>query len=251
MSTSVTVGSAESEENASTTPCFRFVTFAWVYGSQFVTNQRVHETTIMIEQLKSLRTQLDTIYKARDTDVEDNVTQIKAARKRGLGARSQLIVRLLKKSLTLKKSRVGILNRMTTVELQIEALESSDFNRTMLKTLQSSADTMRKMGLEKGLSQADTAISELEDNMQLTGELDSALATPLTETHLNDDELDAELDSIMNENPHGNSPNDQKSSTRVSMVAPVSEFTPIVSAPVHSSMYEEDTQEPSMEALPL
>jgi cell fate (sporulation/competence/biofilm development) regulator YmcA (YheA/YmcA/DUF963 family) len=217
MSTSVTVGSAESEENASTTPCFRFVTFAWVYGSQFVTNQRVHETTIMIEQLKSLRTQLDTIYKARDTDVEDNVTQIKAARKRGLGARSQLIVRLLKKSLTLKKSREGILNRMTTVELQIEALESSDFNRTMLKTLQSSADTMRKMGLEKGLSQADTAISELEDNMQLTGELDSY----------------------------------QKSSTRVSMVAPVSEFTPIVSAPVHASMYEEDTQEPSMEALPL
>jgi hypothetical protein len=249
MSTPVQIISAEAEENASTTPCFRFAAFAWVYGSHLVTNQRTHETAIMIEQLRSLRTQLEAIHKTRDTEFEENVMQIKAARNRGLGSRSQLIVRLLKKSLSLKQSREGISTRMTTVELQIDALESSDFNRNMLKTLQNSADTMRKMGLEKGLSQADTAISELEDNMQIAGEMNSALAAPLTETHLNDDELDAELDCIMNGNHehsmnvHEHSMNVQKKSTHVSMVAPVSKFTTTVHAPVHTSMYADDEKD--------
>lgn len=196
MSTAATIIDNRSDENASTTPCFRFIASAWVYGSYFVSNQQIHETTIMIEQLRSLRIQLDTIHKARETEFDENVEKIKAARVRGLGPRSQLIVRLLKKSLTLKKSREGISNRMTTVELQIEALESSDFNRTMLKTMQSTADVMRKMGLDKGLSQADSTISELEENIQMACDMNHALSTTNSD-YLNDDELDAELDELM------------------------------------------------------
>ncbi len=86
---------------------------------------------------------------------------------------------------------------MATVEMQITALESSDFNHNMLTTMQKSADTMRKMGLEKGLQLADRTISELEENIHVAGEMQQALGMTISDTHLNDDELDAELDEIM------------------------------------------------------
>jgi hypothetical protein len=79
--------------------------------------------------------------------------------------------------------------------------------------------------------------------MQIAGEMNSALAGPLTETYLNDDELDAELNCIMSDN-HESSLNTQKgSSPYVSMVAPVSTFTTTVHAPVFSSMYTSDEKD--------
>jgi hypothetical protein len=152
---------------------------------------------MMIGQLHSLREKLETLYQRGETDIDLVHANIRVTRARGESSRSVTCVRLLKRSIALKKARIGVMNRINTVDLQIEALENSDFNRTMLTTMQNSADTMRKMGLEKGLFQADSAISDLEENLQTAGEFSSALGAPITESHFNDDELDSELDSIM------------------------------------------------------
>jgi hypothetical protein len=156
---------------------------------------------MVVGQLHALRIQLEALYQRGDKDIDAVHANIRVARARGENTRSVLFVRLLKRSIALKKAREGVMSRINIVDLQIEALESSDFNRTMLKTMQNSADTMRKMGLEKGLLQADSAISDLEDNLQTVGEFSSALGAPITETHFNDDELDSELESIMSD-PH-------------------------------------------------
>jgi Snf7 len=147
-----------------------------------------------------LRTQLEDLLTRSSNDLEKNRVTIISARKRGESIRSVLIVKLLKRSLMLKQERIDITNKMATVELQISALESSDFNHNMLTTMQKSADTMRKMGLEKGLQLADTTISQLEENIHVAGEMQQALGMSISDTHLNDDELDAELEEIMCEN---------------------------------------------------
>jgi hypothetical protein len=185
--------------------CWKFGAYAWVMAlSPALRKGGKHDILLTIEKLCVLRTQLEDLLTRSNNDIEKNRSIIRAARARGETTRSQLIVKLLKRSLVLKQERISISNKMATVEMQISALESSDFNSNMLTTMQKSADTMRKMGLEKGLQQADTTISELEENLHVAGEIQDALCVPGAEVYLNDDELDAELDEIMggHENPH-------------------------------------------------
>jgi hypothetical protein len=184
--------------------CWKFGAYAWVLAlSPMVRKGGEHDLALTIEKLCVLRSQLEDLLTRSTNDIEKNKLNIINARKRGESARSALIVKLLKRSLVLKQERVGIANKMATVEMQISALESSDFNHNMLATMQKSADTMRKMGLEKGLQLADTTISELEENIHVAGEIQQALGVSVADTYLNDDELDAELDEIMggHENP--------------------------------------------------
>jgi Snf7 len=182
--------------------CWKLGTYAWVFTLSSTLGGRhpQHDLLMTIEKLCVLRTQLEDLLTRSSNDLEKNRVTIISARKRGESVRSVLIVKLLKRSLMLKKERIDITNKMATVELQISALESSDFNHNMLTTMQKSADTMRKMGLEKGLQLADTTISQLEENIHVAGEMQQALGMSISDNHLNDDELDAELEEIMCEN---------------------------------------------------
>jgi len=185
------------DDGANGAPCFRLVSYMWVFGLNRFTSQKQHGVVLLVDQLNTLRMDLYTQIDKSSTDVEDNRKTVCTLLERGHGRRDAMVVRLLKKSLALKKAREGFIGRVSTVELQIEALENSDFNRNMLKTMQNTADTMRRMGLDRGLSQADKVISELEDNMQLAGEMNESLSSTITDAYLNDDEMDAELDALM------------------------------------------------------
>ncbi|KAJ1465490.1 hypothetical protein T484DRAFT_1757374 [Baffinella frigidus] len=188
---------APTVEDATTeTPCFRLTTYLWVFIARNVTSQKQHGVAMLVEQLSSLRVELKQQLTKSLTDIIDNKKTVCSLRAKGSGKRDIVIVVLIKKSLAMKKARDGLVGRINTIDMQIEALESSDFNRTMLKTMQSTADVMRKMGLDKGLSQADSTISELEENIQMACDMNHALSTTNSD-YLNDDELDAELDELM------------------------------------------------------
>jgi len=149
-----------------------------------------------VEALRDLQHQLETSLQKRDMDIDELRAHIKKSKLRGETSRSVAIVRMLKRVIALKKSRGSIAQHIHTVELQLDALENSEFNQSLLKTIQNSSETMRRMGLDKSLSAADNAMSTLEDSLQTSGEISAALAIPSFD-HMNDDDLDAELDSIM------------------------------------------------------
>lgn len=195
----------ENDDGTNESSCFRMASYLWVFAAFKFTDQRQHGIAMLVEQLRSLRVDLHSQIERSSLDVEENRKTVCTLLERGAGRRDVVVVRLLKKSIALKKVRDGFLGRVGTIELQIDALENSDFNRNMLQTMQSTTDAMRKMGLDKGLSQADSVISELEENMQLAGDMNVALSTSISETYLNDDEMDAELDSIMQMNGPGDS----------------------------------------------
>jgi hypothetical protein len=176
--------------------CFSLSSHLWVFVARnFFFNQKPYKMAMVIEQLSSLRVDLKTQLAKNLTDITENKKTVCNLTAKGSQKRDVIIIVLLKKSLAMKKTRDGLVGRINTIEMQIEALESSDFNRNMLKTMQSTTDIMRKMGLEKGLSQADSSISELEENMQMACDMNSALSS--TSDYLNDDQLDAELDELM------------------------------------------------------
>jgi hypothetical protein len=149
-----------------------------------------------VEALRDLQHQLETSLQKRDMDIEELRAHTKKAKLRGETNRSVSIVRMLKRVIALKKSRASIVQHIHTVELQLDALENSEFNQSLLKTIQNSSETMRRMGLDKSLNAADNAMSTLEDSLQTSGEISAALAVPSFD-QMNDEDLDAELDSIM------------------------------------------------------
>jgi hypothetical protein len=175
----------------------------WVPIMGAWSNKGLHTATQEnVEALRDLHHQLETSLQKRDTEIEELRTNTKKAKLRGESNRSVSIVRMLKRVLALKKSRGSIAQHIHTVELQIDALENSEFNQNLLKTIQTSSETMRRMGLDKNLQHADDAISTLEDSLQTSVEISAALSVPALD-HMNDDDLDAELDSIMGEDTDG------------------------------------------------
>lgn len=193
------------EDKSTESYCFSMASYMWVFVARNLTNQKQHGVAMLVEQLSSLRVELRQQLTKSLTDITENKKSVCSLRAKGSGKRDLVIVVLIKKSLAMKKTRDGLVGRINTIEMQIEALESSDFNRTMLKTMQSTTDVMRKMGLDKGLSQADSTISELEENMQMACDMNNALSTS-TSDYLNDDQLDAELDEIMDSSQPRNTP---------------------------------------------
>jgi hypothetical protein len=228
-------------------PCFRLSSYIWVFLSRAVTSQKEYGVAMLVEQLRSLRVDLKLQLSKSLTDITENKKTVCSLRAKGSGKRDLVIVVLIKKSLSMKKTRDGLVGRINTIEMQIEALESSDFNRVMLKTMQSTADVMRKMGLDKGLSQADTAISELEDNMQMAGDMNNALSST-TGDYLNDDELDAELDELMDVQPAPITEPSRCTTLPTSVVSTTFEQVPTraitESLPMVSSMHQRDSMDP-------
>jgi hypothetical protein len=155
-----------------------------------------------VDALRDLLHQLETSLAKRDAEIEELRANTKKAKLRGESNRSVAIVRMLKRVLALKKSRGSIAQHIHTVELQMDAFENSEFNQSLLTTIQKSSDTMRRMGLDKNLQHADDAISTLEDSLQTSVEISAALVVPALD-HMNDDDLDAELSSIMGEDADG------------------------------------------------
>jgi hypothetical protein len=183
-----------------------------------------------VEALRDLQHQLEKSIEKRDTDIDELRALTKKAKLRGETNRSVSIVRMLKRVIALKKSRGSIVQHIHTVELQLDALENSEFNQSLLKTIQSSSETMRRMGLDKNLSAADNAMSTLEDSLQTSGEISAALAVPSFD-HMNDDELDAELDSIMGVD---------EMEADVSLPKPKNDIQCDKPSQIHNSMHDDD-----------
>jgi hypothetical protein len=90
-------------------------------------------------------------------------------------------------------------NKKALMEGQLDALENSEFNKTVLSTLQTSAMAMKKMGLHSDLSKTDQIISDLEEGINAAHDINSTVSTSLGQFDLNVDDslLDEELNMIL------------------------------------------------------
>ena len=110
----------------------------------------------------------------------------------------QELKKLLLRSRRIKLDQRSLDDKTRVMEGQLNALESNEFNKVVLSTLQTSAKAMQKMGLGKDLQRTDQVISELEEGMQFSSDMTQALATNIGgEVPLDEAELDAELGEIL------------------------------------------------------
>jgi hypothetical protein len=127
-----------------------------------------------------------------------------AKRKQGdvLMARSKLMERrrVMKR---LERLRQGL----ELVDTQLDAIKSSELDKEIMLTLKASTNAMRKAGINLGIQEVETVMSELDEQMREAQDVTSVLSNPLILSgqqaacggmQLEDADLDAELDLLEN-----------------------------------------------------
>jgi hypothetical protein len=125
-----------------------------------------------------------------------------AKRKQGdaLMARSKLMERrrVMKR---LERLRQGL----ELVDTQLDAIKSSELDKEIMLTLKASTNAMRKAGINLGIQEVESVMSELDEQMREAQDVTSVLSNPLILTgqqagtsgvQLEDADLDAELDLL-------------------------------------------------------
>jgi hypothetical protein len=123
-------------------------------------------------------------------------------RKQGdsLMARSKVMERrrVLKR---LERLRQGL----ELVDTQLDAIKSSELDKEIMLTLKASTNAMRKAGINLGIQEVETVMTELDEQMREAQDVTSVLSNPLILAgqqagvggmQLEDADLDAELDLL-------------------------------------------------------
>lgn len=133
-------------------------------------------------------------------------------------------------------------NKVMLMESQLDALENNEVNKTVLRTLQSSALALKDMGLQNDLLKADSVISELEEGMNQVHDINSTVSTGVVQLDLalTDDDLEAELDLLFDREVTVVKHSEQVVPSANSML-PHSDIPKAVAAPATISMEQHDT----------
>ena len=114
-----------------------------------------------------------------------------------LTARAKLIERR-RCNKRLERLRHGI----ELVDTQIDAIKTSELDKEIMLTLKASTSAMRKAGINLGVQEVETVMSEIDEQMREVQDITDVLSNPLLSqggsisTLVEDSDLDAELDLL-------------------------------------------------------
>lgn len=181
---------------------FELVAGVWVQGYRTVFPKHFNESLVSNakEQLRDAILQITN----QTTTYNDKLDHIAIeVRQNRHTLSSQQLRKLLFKSKQYKIEQKKLQDKCSLMETQLQALETNEFNKTVLTTLQTSAKALQKMGLNKDLQRTDKVISELEEGMSHSQDMTMALGTSLqSDTFIDDDDLNDELNCILGIDNH-------------------------------------------------
>lgn len=85
------------------------------------------------------------------------------------------------------------------VDTQLDAIKTSELDKEIMLTLKASTNAMRKAGITLGVQEAETVMTEIDEQMREVQDITSVLSHPLVlggQTSSEDAELDAELELL-------------------------------------------------------
>lgn len=104
---------------------------------------------------------------------------------------------ILLKSKNVRKQLADLSSRRQLLESQLETIQNSVLNKTVLMSLQDAAIAMKTMGLNDDVSKADSIIADLEEHMHSAREMGTVVGTSLDASVEDDDALQRELAALL------------------------------------------------------
>jgi len=151
------------------------------------------------EAIQKLRGTQDLLYKKQaflEKKVEDEIT---LAKKHGVKNKRAALQALARKK-RYEKQLQQIDGTLTTVEFQIEALESASTNTEVLKTMQVAAKALKQAHNNMDIDKVQDVMDEINEQQELAQEISDAISQPAGFGHdVDEDELMAELERLQEE----------------------------------------------------
>eukprot|EP00127_Corallochytrium_limacisporum_P006399 Clim_evm7s226 gene=Clim_evmTU7s226 len=102
-----------------------------------------------------------------------------------------------------KKAYQGQIEKLsqsrTTLETQMMALEDMKANSEILSAMREGAQAMKSVHGKMSIDKVDDTMDDIREQMDLANEISNAIAQPLGNDLLDDDELEAELEELQEE----------------------------------------------------
>jgi hypothetical protein len=178
---------------------FEAVASIWIRGYRLL-NPKMH-TDSLVQSAKNELHEAITHITSNITSYNEKIDTVAAevrSKRNSLSKQSLNILLLKSKKLRMEQKKMD--DKRNLMETQLQALESNEFNKSVLSTLQTSSKALQRMGLNKDLQHTDKIISELEEGMAYSNDVSIALGTgmnPGNENNIDEDDLQAELDDIL------------------------------------------------------
>lgn len=178
---------------------FETVASMWIRGYRLL-NPKMHTESLVLlakNELHEAITHIASTITSYNEKIDAVAAEVRS-KKSSVSKQSLNILLLKSKKLRMEQKKMD--DKRNLMETQLQALESNEFNKTVLSTLQTSSKALQRMGLNKDLQHTDKIISELEEGMAYSNDVSLALGTgmnPGNESFIDEDDLQAELDDIL------------------------------------------------------
>eukprot|EP01113_Clastostelium_recurvatum_P035331 TRINITY_DN490_c0_g1_i2.p1 TRINITY_DN490_c0_g1~~TRINITY_DN490_c0_g1_i2.p1 ORF type:complete len:213 (+),score=61.83 TRINITY_DN490_c0_g1_i2:230-868(+) len=152
------------------------------------------------DSIMKLRETLDTLEK-REAHLEAKIRKEVADAKKYLQAKNKRAAMMcLKRKKTYESQIEKLSGARMTIETQVSAIEGASVTIQALTAMQHGAKTMKKLHQDMTVDQVDDIMDEITEQMTIAEELNTAISQPLGNDLIDEDELEAELDALEQEN---------------------------------------------------
>ena len=161
----------------------------WMMSIRTVAKQPVQSEPCVQENLEDCRASLE----EREAELVEGCRQLgkDAKRRKQLGDLAGARSKMLERKRAMKRLE-KLRNSLSLVDAQLDALRSTELDKELMQTLLASSAALRKAGVGKGVKEAETIMSELDEQLRESGELTSVLAGSMQEEP--DFDLDEEFE---------------------------------------------------------
>jgi uncharacterized protein (UPF0335 family) len=170
--------------------------WVWCIRKIYPTIERECANMVAQEQLRDAITKLTSLREEQQKKLDSISNTVRISR--AAGASTQSLHTQLKKSLILRKQIASTEQRSRLIEQQVEVFENTEFNKSIVESLRTSADAMKNMGLQRAVDDVDGVMDEIHETFGLANEMQTTLSNslPYGESNDTDDELMRELELI-------------------------------------------------------
>ena len=161
----------------------------WMMSIRTVAKQPVESEPCVQENLEDCRSSLE----EREAELVEGCRRLgkDAMRRKQLGDMTGAKSKMLERKRALKRLE-KLRNSLSLVDAQLDALRSTELDKELMQTLLASSAALKKAGVGKGVKEAETIMSELDEQLRESGELTSVLAGGVQEEP--DFDLDEEFE---------------------------------------------------------
>jgi hypothetical protein len=177
--------------------CFESIAAIWMFSKKkLITQSNEEELLTAQENLLASKKKME----EKESILEKELLRLskEAVRRKKAGDIHAARIKTAEK-ISIQKRLDRLRNGLTFLNNNIEAMKNSELDKEILQTLKSSSIALKNAGIGKQMHEIENLITGLDEHMRDIQDVTNVMATPISYSRDDEDELDAELNHLLEE----------------------------------------------------